>query len=245
MATTPPGSQAGPATQTGTGAASCPNCGAPIRFASPALPVKVCANCRSLIVRHDAGLERVGEAAMLPFDVSPVQIGTQGRFADQGFHIVGRIRWGWAAGSWNEWLALFDDGSSHWLGEAMGDFMLTTDCPITEASDALLREYAAGRAPELGAVVVEGGVHYVTSDIKRATVLAIEGDLPFKADSDWTIDSVDFRSVGGQIASFQRDATGASFYTGQVVSLSELGATNLRSIEGWAMPDFAARAARA
>jgi hypothetical protein len=235
--------------QTGQGSASCPNCGAPITFASPALPVKVCASCQSLIVRHDAGLERVGEAAMLPFDVSPVQIGTEGRFEGQGFRIIGRVRWGWSAGSWNEWLCLFDDGSHRWLGEAMGDFMLTSEYPMTDESggvlveDRLLVEYAAGRKPELGAVVVEGGVHYVVTDIKQAHAIACEGDLPFAVNSDWVIDSIDFRSDSGQIASFQRDHELSTFYTGRVVSLSDLAATNLRVIDGWTMPDFSVGAA--
>ena len=48
--------------------------------------------------------------ASLPFDVSPIQIGTMGTFEGVGFTVIGRVRWGWTDGSWNEWLLLFDDG---------------------------------------------------------------------------------------------------------------------------------------
>jgi hypothetical protein len=226
--------------ETGQGDASCPNCGAPLRFASPALPVKTCGYCQSVIVRSAAGLEKIGEAAMLPFDVSPVQIGTTGRFGDQGFRIVGRIRWGWAHGSWNEWLALFDDGHDQWLGEAMGDFMLTSEVPITDQTDGLVRDFAAGASVPLGAALVEGGVHYVAADVKQARALACEGDLPYKAAGDWVIDSIDFRSMSGKIASLQRDADGTGLYIGQVVSLADLSATNLRTIDGWTTPDYSA-----
>lgn len=215
---------------------SCPNCGNPLTYSSPALPVKVCERCQSVVVRRDEGLERIGEAAMLPFDVSPLQIGAMGRHRGIAFTVVGRIRWGWAQGSWNEWLALFDDGSNAWIGEAMGDFMILREAELTDASDGLLREFMAGRTPHLGAAIIENGVHYVATDIKSAQILASEGELPFRCTTDWTIDSVDFRSTGLEIASFQRDADGASFYVGETVTLADMDMHNLRAIEGWTVP---------
>ena len=219
---------------------SCPNCGAPLNWTSPALPVKVCDRCQSVVVRRDEGLEKIGEAAMLPFDVSPVQIGTQGHYGGVGFSVIGRIRWGWADGSWNEWMCLFDDGSTAWLGEAMGDFMLLREVAITEQSDAGLRALAAGSSAQIGMTISEGGVTYAATDIKSAHILASEGELPFRCATDWTIDSVDFRSPGKQCASFQRDEDGTGFYVGDVVSLADVKAWNLRAIDGWTMPDFIA-----
>ena len=219
---------------------SCPNCGNPLTYTSPALPVKVCDRCQSVVVRHDDQLERIGEAAVLPFDVSPIQIGSmgmdEGPAGRMGFTIVGRIRWGWANGSWNEWLALFDDGSNAWLGEAMGDFMLLREVDI--ATDPQLQGVAAGGMPALGATIVAGDTSYVATDIKSAHILASEGELPFRCATDWTIESVDYRSPGTQCASFQRDEDGVSFYAGHVVSLGDLRMHSLRAIEGWTVPEF-------
>ncbi|MEQ1688639.1 MAG: DUF4178 domain-containing protein [Sphingopyxis sp.] len=218
-------------------------------YTSPALPVKVCERCQSVVVRHDDQLERIGEAAVLPFDVSPIQLGSMGLYGGDasggiaksgamGFTIVGRIRWGWAQGSWNEWLALFDDGSNAWLAEAMGDFMLLREADI--AVTPALQAWTTGGAPALGATLDMDGVIYTATDVKSAHILASEGELPFRCATDWTIDSVDFRSPGRECASFQRDEDGASFYIGHVVSLGDLRMHNLRAIEGWAVPDFVA-----
>jgi Domain of unknown function (DUF4178) len=217
-------------------ALACPQCGNELSYASPALPVKVCDRCRSLVLRKDQQLERVGEAAVLPFDVSPVQIMTTGRFNGMGFTVLGRIRWGWAEGSWNEWLVLFDDNTSGWLGEAMGDFMLLREQPIDLWGDSSLAKLVAGENPPIGERVDIGGVTYSVTDIKQATVLASEGDLPFKATGDWTIDSIDFRSTTSACASFQRDEDGSSFYAGDALSLSDLQLKNLRAIDGWKVP---------
>lgn len=223
-------------------AAACPNCGNPLSYSSPALPVKVCDRCHSLVFRNADGLERIGEAAMLPFDVSPIQIGTMGLHsgpaASMGFTIVGRIRWGWAQGSWNEWLALFDDGSHAWLGEAMGDFMLLREVTVGPDSAPPLQAMVNGGDPQLGTTISVDGIDYVATDIKTAHVLASEGELPFRCTTDWTINSVDFRSTGAECASFQRDDEGASFYTGSVVSLADLRVHGLRPIEGWTVPEF-------
>ncbi|MEK6540535.1 MAG: DUF4178 domain-containing protein [Pseudomonadota bacterium] len=218
---------------------SCPNCGNPLTYTSPALPVKICDRCQSVVVRHDDQLERIGEAAVLPFDVSPIQIGSMGLYEGQGFTIVGRIRWGWSAGSWNEWLALFDDGSNAWLGEAMGDFMLLREADM--ATNPQLQSWAGGGVPALGSTFTDAGVSYTATDVKSAHILASEGELPFRCTTDWTIESVDFRSSGMECASFQRDEDGASFYTGKVVSLGDLRMHNVRAIEGWAMPELVNR----
>jgi Domain of unknown function (DUF4178) len=217
-------------------ALACPQCGNELSFASPALPVKVCGSCRSLILRKDQDLERVGEAAVLPFDVSPVQIMTTGRWNGMGFTVLGRIRWGWAEGSWNEWAVVFDDGSQGWLGEAMGDFMLLREQPVDLWGDGSLAKLVAGERPKIGDRVDLSGVTYSVTDIKQATVLASEGDLPFKASTDWSIESIDFRSTGSACASFQRDEDGSSFYTGDALGLSDLQLKNLRAIDGWTVP---------
>jgi Domain of unknown function (DUF4178) len=217
-------------------ALACPQCGNELTYASPALPVKVCDRCRSLVLRAGQELELVGQAAVLPFDVSPVQIMTTGRWNGMGFTVLGRVRWGWAQGSWNEWLVLFDDNTHGWLGEAMSDFMLLREQPIDLWGDGSLSKLVAGERPSIGDRVDIGGVTYSVTDIKAATVLASEGDLPFKATSDWTIDSIDFRSTTSACASFQRDGEGSSFYTGDAMGLRELQLRNLRAIDGWKIP---------
>ncbi|MCA1749738.1 MAG: hypothetical protein LC634_09510, partial [Sphingomonadales bacterium] len=52
---------------------NCPNCGAEVIFRSPALPAVICGYCQATVKRIADGVEKVGEVAVLPFDVSPVQ----------------------------------------------------------------------------------------------------------------------------------------------------------------------------
>jgi ribosomal protein S27E len=220
---------------------SCPNCGAEVTFRSPALPSRVCDRCQTILVRSGGGLEMMGKAAVLPFDVSPIRIGTRGPFEGRAFEVVGRVRWGWTDGSWNEWLVLFGDGSDAWLAEAMGQFMITRERPLGDVQGAeAIREIILGRQVPIGTQAELDGETLIVSDAREATRLAAEGELPFSAPAGWTIYSVDFRTASGRVASLQREKTLSSFYDGRYVTLAELKPRDLRPIEGWPMPAFAA-----
>ncbi|WP_114954823.1 DUF4178 domain-containing protein [Sphingosinicella terrae] len=217
---------------------SCPNCGAEVQFRSPALPSRVCDYCRTILVRSGDGIEAVGKAAALPFDVSPIAIGTTGSFDPRRFEVIGRVRWGWEDGSWNEWLVLFDDGSDGWLAEAMGQFMLLRERPIGDITDPVFRLLIDGRTVLVGTELRIDGDPFTVADARPATCIASEGELPFTAPPGWSIYSVDFRSPTGRVASLQREATLSSFYDGRYVTLAELQVRGLRPIEGWRVPAF-------
>lgn len=217
---------------------SCPTCGAEVSFRSPALPSRVCDYCRTIIVRSGGEIEAVGEAAVLPFDVSPVAIGMRGTFDGQGFEVVGRVRWGWTDGSWNEWLLLFDDGSDAWLGDAMGQFMLLRERPIGEIRAEAVRALIAGEDVAVGTEAQIDEETLIVSDAREATCIAAEGELPFSAPAGWTIFSVDFRSRSGRCCTLQREGGLSTFYDGRYVTLDELAPRGLRAIEGWPMPAY-------
>ena len=101
--------------------ATCPNCGAPIQFRWSSAIQTTCEYCKSILVRHDVNLTRVGQVADLPPDISPIQIGTEGIYRNTGFQVVGRIIYSYELGSWNEWHLVFSNGSSGWLSDAQAE----------------------------------------------------------------------------------------------------------------------------
>ena len=183
---------------------SCPSCGAALPLRHAGLPYATCGQCLSLVLREGDGVREVGKSAVLPDDVSPVQLGMTGMAGDERFSVAGRVRWGWADGSWNEWLLAMADGSYRWLGDAMGQFLL-----LTEAAEVLeepvAKAFAEGGAIAPGARIVLGELDFAASDVKEARCLGSEGDLPFPTPADWTMVSVDFRSPEGAARLFAQD----------------------------------------
>ena len=217
---------------------ACPQCGAEVAFRSPALPVRVCDHCRALVVRHAQTAQAMGESAVLPFDISPIRIGTQGRCFDQDFEIIGRVRWSWEDGAWNEWLMLLADNSHAWLGEAMGQFMALREVELKNPMAKVLRQLVNGSTVRPGETGSIAGHDYQLTDIRTVTCIACEGELPFTAPSGWEALSADFRNKDGRCASFQKDRREASLYLGHYVTLADLAPRNLRELPGWSMPAY-------
>jgi hypothetical protein len=210
--------------------AACPNCGAEIRFQSTVAPVMVCDFCRSLVMRTDDTVKQVGWAATLPDDVSPIQIGTGIAYGGDGYTVIGRLRWQWSGGAWNEWMATGNDGATLWLGEAMGRFMVLRQC---DDAPALATE------PLYGERLKVGDDTYVIMDVKTATLRGAQGELPYVAPAGATMLNIDLGDDAGRCASVQTLAGETTAYTGGYADLASLKPTNLRAVEGWPMPNFA------
>lgn len=217
---------------------NCPNCGAPVVFRSAALPTRVCDYCRTMLVRAGDIVTPVGTAAELPFDVSPVQLGMRGTVDGHDFEVIGRMRWAWEAGSWNEWLLLFADGRQAWLGDAMGQFMLLFERPVTELRSPIARKVIDGGEAPPGATFEIDGERMTIVDAREVHSTAAEGELPFRAPQGWRMYSVDLRGASGRAASIQRDQDGTSFYDGVYLTLADLAPRGLRRFEGWGLPGY-------
>lgn len=201
-----------------------------------AVPYTTCAHCQSLVLREGMGAEAIGEVAVVPFDVSPVQLGTSFTVAGLPMTTVGRVRWSWSTGSWNEWFLRADDGSVRWLAEAMGMFMLTVERPdILEQPLAQILVQGGTLIPG-GDLEVDGEV-YVVTDVKDAQCLGSEGDLPFATLPGRQMTNVDFRAAGGGALSLQRDADGTTAWLGWWFELAGLSPKGLRAIAGWTVPE--------
>ena len=218
---------------------NCTNCGAPLQFRSAYLAVKVCDYCRSTIVRRGEALENVGKAADVPEDVSPLQLGVQGHDGQLRFEVVGRVRWGYADGAWNEWCLSCTDGSYAWLGEASGRWMLLREAPTSVFGGEAVAHLASGMAVVPGMSATIGDLDYTVGDVQQVSCIGAEGELPYPTPIGTKAVSVDLQRGDGRTASLQNDGGPVSAYAGRYVTLAEIGASGLRAFDGWPMPRYA------
>ena len=109
--------------------ATCPNCGAKIVFRWSSSVQTVCEYCKSILVRTDVDLQKVGQVADLPPDSSPIQIGTEGTYNHKAFVAIGRIIYEYEQGSWNEWHLMLNNGTSAWLSDAQDEYAVSFAAP--------------------------------------------------------------------------------------------------------------------
>ncbi|HSB22573.1 MAG TPA: DUF4178 domain-containing protein [Burkholderiaceae bacterium] len=202
--------------------AACPNCGAPVEFASAASASAVCSFCRSTLVRDGDALRRIGVSAELFDDHSPLQLGAAGRYQGAVFTLVGRLQYGYPDGTWNEWHALFDSGKSGWLSEDNGAYVFAFDAPLQGAAPPADELFAGERR------LVDGAAWNVAS-VTRAHLIAAQGELPRPPRLDGAEFVVaDLRNERDEVATLDYgDAAGVVWSIGRPVRLAELAMSGL------------------
>lgn len=210
---------------------ACPSCGAEIVFQSNLSVYAICAYCSSMVVRRDVDVEKIGVMSALPRDASPLQLGTEGHYEGVGFRLIGRMKIGWRDGAWNEWFMLSDDGRKGWLAEAQGTYAV---CFETAGNiDQLFQGSVHGnREPQLGAPLVLEGKYLRVVDIKDATCIGSEGELPFVAPKGRETTSIDLVGPNGEFATVELDKGKQNIYLGRYLTWDELHFSNVKPADG-------------
>lgn len=202
----------------------CPGCGAPVSFRSAASVLAVCEYCRSTLLKDADAVRDLGKMGEVLEDYSPLRLGVSGSYANQGFSVVGRIQLRYAAGFWNEWYLLRDDGSAAWLSDASGQYAITREAaPAPEPPS--FESLRAGQRVALG-----DGVGIV-SDVRSARCVAGQGELPFAVGAGWEARVADLRQ-GNRFCSLDySEGDAPKLYRGHAVTLDALRCQLLRAPE--------------
>ena len=204
--------------------ANCPNCGAKIVFRWSSSVQTVCEFCKSILVRTDVDLKKVGQVADLPPNSSPIQIGTEGVYQHQGFVAIGRIIYEYNQGTWNEWHIVRNNGSA-WLSDAQDEYAVTFAAPG--------RKLPAAGEVQVGQRFSWDNETYAVSTITQAHYKGVEGELPFQYWDKEDVVFVDLMTSGGKFATIDYSDETPVLYLGEAVEFDALKLQNLRSFEGW------------
>jgi ribosomal protein L37AE/L43A len=214
--------------------ANCPSCGAPVSFRSALSVYAVCDFCRSTLLRSGEDLQNLGRMADLLEDASLIQVGTEGTHRGMHFGVLGRIQLKHASGIWNEWHILFDDGRSGWLSEASGEFVVSAQVAVSEALPAFetLR-------PEMPVNIA--GRRFAVTDLQTARCVSGQGELPFKVDAGYDVNTADLRS-NDRFVTLDYSETPPLVFVGQPTTFDALKLANLRQSSAGIAPTVQARA---
>ena len=202
--------------------ANCPNCGAKITFRWSSSVQTVCEYCKSILVRTDIDLEKVGQVADLPPNSSPVQVGTEGVHDGKAFVVIGRIIYEYDQGNWNEWHLVMNNGSA-WLSDAQNDYAVTV-----AAKDRKVPSQC-----KVGQHYTWDNEDYAVTTITKAHYNGVEGELPFQYWGKENLVFVDLMATNGKFATIDYSDPTPALYLGQSVEFEDLHFTNLRKFEGW------------
>jgi hypothetical protein len=181
----------------------------------------VCEFCRTGVLRDAGSVRDLGKIADVLEDYSPIQLGTSGTWGGRPFTVIGRLQLRYDAGFWNEWYLLFDDGATGWLGDASGQYTITSlldERSRLPAFDQL--------AP--GQRYVVAGQAWIAADVRTARCTGGQGELPFKVGDGWEARVADLRAGGKFVTLDYSDGEAPAVYSGAAVTLDALKPQLLR-----------------
>ncbi len=101
---------------------SCPACGAPLPLKNRFVKMITCDFCGQISLVHDSGLDPTGKTAKLAEMPSLLYLDAAGKLWNQPFKVMGRLRYQYDAGLWDEWFIVFDNGKPGWLVVDEGNY---------------------------------------------------------------------------------------------------------------------------
>ena len=201
--------------------APCPGCGAPVEFKSAQSTHAVCSYCQSTVVRSGEVLARVGKMAEVFDDHSPLQLLATGRFEGQPFTLIGRLQYQGEFGTWAEWIAFFDDGSTAALSEDNGAYVLTRPA-------VLGREVPEAERFRVGMTTAVGGQPFSVAANVQARLVAAEGELPRLPALGEPFQVVELRNSEGEVLSIDYGTRPPQVHRGRAVRLEDLQMQGLK-----------------
>lgn len=105
---------------------ACTSCGAPLKIENQFVRSVTCQFCgAAYVVSGSDGLDAVGKTASLADYPSRLSVGQQGVIQGRSFTILGRVRYTYDEGFWDEWQIEWHDGAPpDWLEEDEGYWTL-------------------------------------------------------------------------------------------------------------------------
>ncbi|MCL4253090.1 MAG: DUF4178 domain-containing protein [Anaerolineae bacterium] len=160
---------------------TCSSCGGPIEIENQFIRTVVCRFCdSSFIISGNDTLDETGKSAKLANYSSRLSIGIKGSIRGRSFRVIGRARYKYDDGFWDEWQITWDDGAPpDWLEEDEGYWTLYR-------RERLKTSVPAFEQFQVGKSIAIGERKVFVSERRKAKLQGSEGQfasvLPFKGD---------------------------------------------------------------
>ncbi|MBI5525096.1 MAG: DUF4178 domain-containing protein [Deltaproteobacteria bacterium] len=185
----------------------CPSCGAPHTLSNPGIVMYSCEFCKSLVYWDKEKIINAGTVAALPEGFSRLYRGATGTLFNKRFSVLGRARYAFGRGFWDEWFVELHDGKTAWLSEDDHEFCLEgrIDGQL-QIDPALLKP---------GSTLAVRGEQFTVEEVGQTRCLGIEGDLPKVVSPDESYRFADASSVDGKYSlGIELDAEKPTVYFG-------------------------------
>ncbi|MGI9511052.1 MAG: DUF4178 domain-containing protein [Geminicoccaceae bacterium] len=195
---------------------ACPNCGAELEARLRTTKLVACNYCDSNVLLEDDAVRLAGKQGVMADYPSLIQMHGNYRYRDWKFMAVGRARFDYGQGFWDEWWVTSGDGEGRWLSVDEGDFALEETVDIEKTPSPF--ELTPGSRIEIGdesLLVTEQG---------RALCVGVQGELPEVLEVGDSYSYFHLSGAGGRLYTLEIDRGRAAFHRGHWLDPFEIEA---------------------
>ncbi len=173
-------------------ATQCTSCGAPVEIKNRFSKVLVCGYCGTHLKVTGDGFDATGKHPKLAEFPSIFQVGSRGTILGKPFTALGRMRYNYPGGHFDEWFLEYDAGTA-WFTEDEGTYSL-----FTEVEEAV--EFPDITSVRAGQNVMIGDKKVMVKEKGTAEVAGAEGELSFYIEPGTKVVYMDGVSEGRKVA---------------------------------------------
>jgi hypothetical protein len=195
---------------------NCPSCGAVLDVYGRHVLMLICEYCETNVVFDKEAVKAAGKMSVLRDDDSYLFVGAVGEYREKRFEVIGRVRYDFGRGFWDEWYLELSDGSKMWLSDDGED--LSYEQPVTEPADVPPFEKL-----KINDQISLAGKRYRVEEKGRAVCSGGEGELPFLLQQGESYDYLDCSTPDGKnMATIEYEEEGPKAFVGVWVRQEEL-----------------------
>jgi Domain of unknown function (DUF4178) len=173
------------------------------------------------VVRSGDKLTRTGKISEVFDDFSPLQLMASGKWDGKPFTLIGRLQYKYAQGTWSEWIAGFDDGSTGCLSEDNGAFVFSAALATSSAIPAA-SNFVVGKTTAIN------GKTFTIAANNTVSLLSAQGELPKLPALGAPFEVVELRGDQGDVISIDYNVIPAVVSSGRAVLLEDLQLKGLK-----------------
>lgn len=190
---------------------NCPQCGNELPLTFRHAKLTVCTHCDSTIFLEDEAVKLAGQQSVLSQNPSLLQLGTPFTYRKQSFTPVGKIRYAYELGYWEEWWALGNDGRGFWISIDEGDFAFEKPIELDTIDTPQVENLS------LGQKVTLFNDDWQVTEIGKGTCEGYEGDLPKIIRVGEVVPYVHLSGMSGQLITLEYVNKTVNAYKGEWV----------------------------
>jgi len=169
----------------------CPQCGYRIERKVGTSALIVCPACNSSLFLENEAVRNAGKMAMLVKE--PTLLSLRKTFSYRGWRFtpLGRVRYDYGDGFWDEWWVVSDNGGTNWMSVDEGDVSIESQVKDIKT------KYLPFEELKIGTQLRVGGQLLTITEKNSCVCVGAEGELPFRPSSGETFNFVDLLGPKG------------------------------------------------